>query len=230
MEQLPRLYLTREEMMKRVARFKDLKGSDGGLPDSKMPGCERTLFNVIGFQPPPDVRRGATSPVGDHAARIAAIKISEGFNLGYCKAKPGHGPKMHNHDTNETFIPMTGTWRASWEDENGKVEYIDLGPMDVVSFPPGMIRRFENVTNGDPNEEAILMFVIGGDAPQAEFTDQAMKRLQDRGRVVAAAGVERDARSPARACIGRCIRGRGDFRQRRRAAGAARARRQGRAA
>ena len=52
MEQLPRLYLSRQEMMKRVARFKDLKGSDGGLPDSKMPGCERTLFNVIGFQPP----------------------------------------------------------------------------------------------------------------------------------------------------------------------------------
>ena len=43
MEQLPRLYLTREDMMKRIARFKDLKGSDGGLPDSKMPGCERTL-------------------------------------------------------------------------------------------------------------------------------------------------------------------------------------------
>ena len=33
MEQLPRLYLTRDEMMKRVARFKDLKGFDGGLPD-----------------------------------------------------------------------------------------------------------------------------------------------------------------------------------------------------
>ena len=52
MEQLPRLYLSREEMQKRIARFKDLKGFDGGLPDSKMPGCERTLFNVIGFQPP----------------------------------------------------------------------------------------------------------------------------------------------------------------------------------
>ena len=150
MEQLPRLYLTREEMMKRVARFKDLKGSDGGLPDSKMPGCERTLFNVIGFQPPPGVGGAVTSPVGDDAARLAAIKISEGFNLGYCKAKPGHGPEMHNHDTNETFIPMTGTWRASWEDENGKVEYVDLGPLDVVSFPPGMIRRFENVSKGDP--------------------------------------------------------------------------------
>ena len=154
MEQLPRLYLSREEMMKRIARFKDLKGFDGGLPDSKMPGCERTLFNVIGFQPPKGSGGAVTSPVGDHAAQLAAIKISEGFNLGYCKAKPGHGPEMHNHDTNETFIPMTGTWRASWENEKGEVEYVDLGPLDVVSFPPGMIRRFENVTKGDPNVES----------------------------------------------------------------------------
>ena len=181
MEQLPRRYLSREEMMKRVARFKDLKGSDGGLPDSKMPGCERILYNVIGFQPPENVGENATSPVGDHAARMAAIKIREGFNLGYCKAKPGHGPEMHNHDTNETFIPMTGTWRASWEDEKGNVDHVDLGPLDVVSFPPGMIRRFENVTKGDPNEEAVLMFVIGGDAPQAEFSDQAMQRLEKAG-------------------------------------------------
>ena len=28
------------------------------------------------------------------AAQLAAIKISEGFNLGYCKAKLGHGPEM----------------------------------------------------------------------------------------------------------------------------------------
>jgi mannose-6-phosphate isomerase-like protein (cupin superfamily) len=181
MEQLPRRYVSREEMQKRIARFKDLKGSDGGLPDSKMPGCERTLFNVIGFQPPQGHGENATSPVGDHAARMAAIKIREGFNLGYCKAKPGHGPEMHNHDTNETFIPMTGTWRASWENEKGEVEHVDLGPLDVVSFPPGMIRRFENVTQGDPNAESILMFVIGGDAPQAEFTDQAMKRLIEAG-------------------------------------------------
>jgi hypothetical protein len=133
MEQLPRRYFSREDMQKRIARFKDLKGSDGGLPDSKMPGCERTLFNVIGFQPPQGSGGAVTSPVGDHAAQLAAIKISEGFNLGYCKAKPGHGPEMHNHDTNETFIPMTGTWRASWEDENGKVEFVDLGPCRVVS-------------------------------------------------------------------------------------------------
>jgi len=177
METLPRAGLSRTEMMKRVAFFKDLKGSDGGLPDSKMQGCIRTLYNVIGFQPPKGEGGAITSPVGDNAARMAAIKIQEGFNLGYCRAKPGNGPMMHNHDTNETFIPMTGTWRCSWENEKGEVEHVDVGPFDVVSFPAGCARRFENVTKGDPNEEAILMFVIGGDGPKAEFTDQAMDEL-----------------------------------------------------
>ena len=82
---------------------------------------------------------------------------------------------MHNHDTNETFIPMTGVWRCSWENETGSDENVDLHPLDVISFPPGVARRFENVTSGNTNQEAILMFVIGGDAPKAEFTDKAMK-------------------------------------------------------
>ena len=97
METLPRVTISRAEMMKRIARFEDLTGFDGGLPDSKMPGCERTLYNVIGFQPPKGEGGAVTSPVGDDAARLAAIKISEGFNLGYCRAKPGCGPMMHNH-------------------------------------------------------------------------------------------------------------------------------------
>jgi len=99
---------TRTEMMKRVARFKKLKGSDGGLPDSPLPECRRKLYAVIGFQPPAQ----GDSPVGANASTMPAIPIAEGFNLGYCKAKPGKGPLMHNHDTNETFIAMTGKWRA----------------------------------------------------------------------------------------------------------------------
>lgn len=181
MEKLSRRGYTREEIMRRVARFADLEGFDGGLPDSKMKGSIRKLYNVIGFQPPPGSGGQVTSPVGDDASRLAAIKIQEGFNLGYCRAKPGNGPMMHNHDTNETFIPMTGTWRCSWENEKGEVDYVDLGPMDVVSFPPGVARRFENVTKGDPDAEAILMFVIGGDAPQAEFTNQAMQEIERAG-------------------------------------------------
>lgn len=181
METLPRKGLRREDMLKRVAYFKNLKGYDGGLPDSHHASAVRTLYNVIGFQPPEGEGGAVSSPVGEDAARMAAIKISEGFNLGYCRAKPGKGPMMHNHDTNETFIPMTGTWRCSWINEKGEIGHVDAGPFDVVSFPPGCARRFENVTQGDPDEESILMFVIGGDGPRAEFTDESMKELEDAG-------------------------------------------------
>jgi mannose-6-phosphate isomerase-like protein (cupin superfamily) len=182
-ETLPRTRVSRKEMLKRVARFKKLKGSDGGLPDSNMPGCERTLYNVIGFQPPQVERGGKQSPVGLDAARMAAVKISEGFNLAYCRAKPGKGPMLHNHDTNETFIAMTGTWRASWLDPKGKLEHVDLKPLDLISFPPGVIRRFQNVTKGPKNKDSILMVVIASDAPTSEFTVESMREIEHAGRM-----------------------------------------------
>ena len=168
--------------MKRVARFDQLVGSDGGLPDSNLPECRRTLYAVIGFQPPQDPQNDATtSPVGDDASAKPAIPIAEGFNLGYCKAKPGKGPLMHNHDTNETFIAMTGRWRCEWN-EGEAMECIDLAPLDVISFPVGVARRFMNVTFDEPEREHTLMFIIGGDQPQAEFTPLAMRRCEEAGR------------------------------------------------
>jgi len=169
---------SRDEMMKRVARFKRLKGSDGGLPDSPLPECRRKLYAVIGFQPPMTDNPAAASPVGDDASAMPAISIAEGFNLGYCKAKPGKGPLMHNHDTNETFIAMTGRWRCEWN-EGSAMERVDLDPLDVISFPVGVARRFMNVTHDEPGKEHILMFIIGGDQPQAEFTPAAMQRCEE---------------------------------------------------
>ena len=168
---------SRDEMMKRVARFKMLKGSDGGLPDSKLPECRRKLYAVIGFQPPMSDSAAVTSPVGDDASATPAISIAEGFNLGYCKARPGKGPLMHNHDTNETFIAMTGKWRCEWN-EGDAMEYVDLDPYDVISFPTGVARRFMNVTYDEPDREHLLMFIIGGNQPQAEFTPEAMRRCE----------------------------------------------------
>ena len=170
--------LTRAEMMKRVARFKDLKGSDGGLPDSPLPECRRKLYAVIGFQPPLSDNAATTSPVGANASEMPAIAIAEGFNLGYCKARPGKGPLMHNHDTSETFIPMTGRWRCEWN-EGDAMQYVDLDPYDVISFPVGVARRFMNVTYDEPGKEHLLMFIIGGDQPQAEFTPAAMRRCDE---------------------------------------------------
>jgi hypothetical protein len=181
----------REDMLKRVARFRHLKGSDGGLPDSPLPECRRKLFNVIGFQPP----ENGNSPVGANASSMPAIPITEGFNLGYCKAKPGKGPLMHNHDTNETFIPMTGRWRCEWN-EGDALQYVDLDPYDVISFPVGVARRFLNVTYDEPGKEHLLMFIIGGDQPQAEFTPAAMQRCEAFAR-------ERAARTAPRAAASR---------------------------
>ena len=210
---------TRGEMMKRVARFKQLKGSDGGLPDSDLPECRRTLFAVIGFQPPKKKQNEATiSPVGDDASAMPAISIAEGFNLGYCKAKPGKGPLMHNHDSNETFIATTGRWRCEWN-EGEAMEYVDLKPLDVISFPVGVARRFMNVTYDEPDKEHLLMFIIGGNEPQAEFTPLAMKRCEEwqqetaasrtptRRASSAAARPRKASRSAARRRI-RAVRGR----------------------
>ena len=163
----------RDEMLKRVARFKKLKGSDGGLPDSLLPESRRKLYAVIGFQPPEE----GNSPVGANASTMPAIGIAEGFNLGYCKARPGKGPLMHNHDTNETFIALTGRWRCEWN-EGDAMEYVDLDPYDVISFPVGVARRFMNVTYEEPGKEHLLMFIIGGNQPQAEFTPAAMQRCE----------------------------------------------------
>lgn len=180
-EQLPRKLFTRAQMSKRVARFDQLKGFDGGLADSRHPSALRTLYNVIGFQPPDDETGAIGSPVGKDAARNAAIKISEGFNLGYCRAKPGKGPMLHNHDTNETFICMTGVWRAAWLAPGGAEEFVDLNPLDAISFPPGAIRRFMNVKRGPKGADGILMFVIGGNAPNAEFSMESMAELAQLG-------------------------------------------------
>jgi hypothetical protein len=189
---------TRAEMMKRVARFRKLKGSDGGLPDSPLPESRRKLYAVIGFQPPMEKQNQATtSPVGDDASAMPAIAIAEGFNLGYCKAKPGKGPLMHNHDTNETFIPMTGRWRCEWNEGAAK-EYLDLDPYDVISFPPGVARRFMNVTYDEPGKEHLLMFVIGGNQPQAEFTPAAMQRCEQFSREQSAPPSSRALASPRR--------------------------------
>ena len=49
----------------------------------------------------------------------------------------------------------------------------------MISFPTGVARRFMNVTYDEPGREHLLMFIIGGDQPQAEFTPLAMQRCEE---------------------------------------------------
>jgi quercetin dioxygenase-like cupin family protein len=170
---LPLRDYSREEMQARIARFADLKGFSSGFRDNVLPNTLRTLINVIGFDAP---KEGFGSPVGADASRASAIQIQEGFNLAYVRCKPGNGPVMHNHDTNETFVPMTGRWRCSWNEEN--TQSADLDPLDVISFPPGVARRFENITQGEADKEHVLMVIVAGTAPGTEITLKAQETIE----------------------------------------------------
>ena len=44
-----------------------------------------------------------------------------------------------------------------------------------------MNRRFENITQGEPEQTHFLMFVIGGNAPEADFTEEAKSTLREEG-------------------------------------------------
>lgn len=166
--------VSREDMLRRVARFDDLTRSIGGFPDSNLPGCGRTLLNAIGFDPPDEVGDGETadddwtmSPVGENASQASAVPISEGFNLGFVECLPGSGVMTHHHDTNETFVVMQGRWRFTWNDADD--EYIDLGPLDTITFPVGLSRRFTCLQSqtGAADEPTLMMVVVAGNAPKA---------------------------------------------------------------
>ena len=169
---LPLRPFTREEILARTAFFSELKTFSSGFSDAAAPNTHRIMANVMGYQPPPG---GGRSPVGDDAARNAALKLTEGFNLAYVRCKPGHGPLMHNHDTAETFIPMTGRWRLSFNEED--TQHVDVGPLDVLSFPPAVARRFENITWDEPDTDHILMVIVSGDGPRADTTERSKELI-----------------------------------------------------
>lgn len=162
---LPVRWVSRDEMLaKFVAKFNDLHGSDTGLPDSEIEGHYKTILNVFGFDPPEG--SDAVNPVGDDAKAVIAPKA--GFSVGFLKAKPGNGPVLHNHNTNETFIPMQGVWRFVWEASPAHDEILDLDPYDTVSFPPGVPRRFECLSAPQAYDEGLLLAIVGEDGPVSE--------------------------------------------------------------
>ena len=167
----------KDEVLKCVARFRDLSSTDGGLPDQKVDGFYRTFRNVIGFQQPEGSE--TYSPIGDEAKPFIS-HLKPGFGMGYVSAKPGQGVMMHTHDTNETFVVMQGTWMFEWEGDDGD-DHVILEENDVVSFPPGIQRRFECKAARPGDEKGMILGVIGGDTPGAEFSPESVERLKAEG-------------------------------------------------
>ena len=52
---------------------------------------------------------------------------------------------------------------------------------DIISFPPGIQRRFECQTARDGQEKGVLLGVIGGDQPGAEYSPESIEKLTAAG-------------------------------------------------
>ena len=158
------LQMSSEQMAERVARFDQLRASPQAFVDTRLPGHERDIYNVIG--------RGVTE---DSSLR-PAIGDAQGFNVTYTSAEPGNGAALHAHPTVEVFIPMSGKWSVYWG-EDGDEEVI-LGPWDVISVPPGVMRGFRNVGDG----HAYMMAIIGGtDSGRVSWATSVLERARESG-------------------------------------------------
>ena len=135
------------EMLKRVARFRDLKPNPEAFVDSLLPGHLRENIRILG------------KGVSDDPSHRPAISEPHGFNVGVVKATPGNGAGLHSHLTVEVFFVLSGQWTLYWGDR-GENE-IPLGPWDTISFPPGVMRGFRN----SGKENGHLMTILGGSDP-----------------------------------------------------------------
>ena len=136
-----------KELRARVARFKELKSSSEAFVDTRIPEYNREIYNIIG--------RGVT----ENAALAPAIADNRDFNLTMLKSDPGKGSSLHDHDTIECFIPLTGKWSIGLGD-NGEEEII-LEQFDVFSCPPGIMRSVKNVGK----EPGCILAILGGTNP-----------------------------------------------------------------
>jgi mannose-6-phosphate isomerase-like protein (cupin superfamily) len=130
---------TLEEMEARVARFTALRPTDDYV-DAGIPGCERTTYRVLGS--------GQDAPLR-----------AEDYHLNIVRCAPGKAAPLHNHLTQEVFMPLTGTWEVFWGPKGARK--LTLRPWDTVSIPAGVSRGFRNVGN----EDAFLVGIASGRDP-----------------------------------------------------------------
>jgi quercetin dioxygenase-like cupin family protein len=166
--------ISKKDMEKRVARFKDLKPLP--IQQSEVPleardvVYARKLLSVIGL--------------GDTQTPInagAPIRGAAGMTMTLAVCPPGQGPGLHAHrQTYETFTVLKGKFEVTWNDDGSERAVLEL--FDTVSFPPGVCRAFRNIGE----EEGILQVLITGgvhDMTDIDFAEDAKRRIEavDRG-------------------------------------------------
>lgn len=132
--------VTRDQMLRRMARFKDLQSYQ----------VQQQAANAIPMEVMEQIAAHRVYPVmcpESYSGRSAQapIKGAPGIVLSIAECPPGDGPAMHIHaQTIENFLCVSGRFEIAWGDP-GKEESVVLEPLDFISVPPGVPRKFTNI-------------------------------------------------------------------------------------
>ena len=156
---------TVERMLEtRVARRKELAAFPESFVDTVIPRYRRKLYSIIG------------KSVFEDPEMRPAITVQHPFSFSLIEVEPGHGAGLHSHTTEEVFMPVDGKLAVFWGDQ-GENE-VELGPLDTITVPIGVMRGFRNAGK----EEAYLMAVLGGtDAGRVVWSPKVMEQAKVTG-------------------------------------------------
>ena len=153
--------ISNDEMMRKVFRFNELPDSNIAFIDAVLPGHKRVLMGALG------------SGAEDENLR-SQVENAENYHIDFIKALPGNGAALHSHDTEETFVCLTGQWKIGWGDYGE--ESITLKQYDGIVVPPGVMRSFENISDS----ESLLLSILGGKHPgHVVWANSMHRRLQE---------------------------------------------------
>ena len=73
---------------------------------------------------------------------------------------------------------LEGVWRIDWEGDEGR-DSVDLNPFDFFVCPIGVNCRFECVQPAAGKDVGLLLGIIEGDAPGAQFSSASWERINE---------------------------------------------------
>jgi uncharacterized RmlC-like cupin family protein len=114
-----------KEVHKRVIRRQDVKANWDAFPDFK-----KATYRYIGT-------------LASTETSIPPNLMDSKISMGIIEAGPGPQARLHDHEVEEIFMPIDGLWEFFWG-PNAE-ERTTLGPLDVITVPPGVLRGFNNV-------------------------------------------------------------------------------------
>lgn len=153
----------------RIVRYAALVPCYNAFIDTRTPGSDaKENFTIIG------------PGVSENPAQYVHITEPHGFNIGGARQPPRCVNSQHSHDTAETFVVHSGTWRFTFG-EHGDDAAVEAQAGDLVSFPTRTFRGFTNI--GD--DVGFLWAVLGGDDPgHVTWAPRVFEMARDYGLVL----------------------------------------------